>query len=445
MGRLFLSFLGTSHYKACVYYKGEKPSPEKRKPVRFVQEAIIGGFCKGWGVGDRIVIFTTSEAYRKNWLDGGHEGDPAGRNSSSEGLKTRIAGLGLRPGLSVQNIQIPGGFSETEIWEIFTTVFNSIHRGDEVIFDITHAFRSIPMLAIVILSYARVLKKITINGIYYGAFDVLGNPRDVDRLNETDRLVPILDLTPIAGLLEWSVAVDRFVNSGDPAKVSELTKAGVQPILRDTRGADQAAVTLRDIANGLQNFCTVMSTCRGLKITESAGRLKSLFSALQGLDILPPFAPLFDIMQEKLNAFTGDALRDSFQAVKWCKEHGLIQQGFTILNEVLISLILHETTGDTQDLDKEKRKLPSQAAAIIDKELADRPECWKDAARKNEEITKRIIDFLEINKPIYDAIKNIKNLRNDLNHAGHRENAASEKTFAKALPEFIESTEKFIG
>ena len=52
----------------------------------------------------------------------------------------------------VQRIFIPKGQSEQEIWEIFQIVYDRLKSGDEVIFDITHAFRSIPMLAITIFS-----------------------------------------------------------------------------------------------------------------------------------------------------------------------------------------------------------------------------------------------------------------------------------------------------
>ena len=442
MARLFLSFLGTNNYKACVYYKGEKPSLQERSPVRFVQEATIGRFCKEWGLGDRVIIFTTCEAYRRNWLDAGHKEVPAGSDASLEGLKTRIAGLNLPSGLSVQNILIPDGSSETEIWEIFRIVFDSIREGDEVVFDITHAFRSIPMLATVILSYARVLKQITIAGIYYGAFEVLGNPRDVDHIPVTERLVPILDLTPIGDLLEWTVAVDRFVSSGDPAKVSALTKAGVRPILKQTKGADQAADTLRRIADSLEHFCAVMSTCRGLKITEAAERLTSQLAALERSDILPPFAPLFGVIKAKLKSFEGDPLRDGVQAVRWCLNHGLIQQGFTMLKEVLVSWVLRKTVGETNDVDM--RSLPTQAAAILTKGLADCADQWEAPAIDNKDLTGRIIVFFRENQPVLDALHQIKDFRNDIDHAGYKKNPINEREFFPKLKQLLEKVEALL-
>lgn len=436
MARLFLSFLGTNDYKDCVYYQGEKPALQDRVPTRFVQEATIGRYCKGWGAGDRIVIFTTDKAYRMNWLDGGQRKGRNKDNANLEGLKTRIAAIDLPPGLTVQNVFIPDGSDETEIWEIFRIVFDTIEKGDEVVFDITHALRSLPMLAIVILSYARVLKQITIAGIYYGAFEVLGSVKEVEEIPIDDRLAPILDLTPIAELLEWTAAVDRFVSSGDPGKVSALTKAGVRPILKETKGADQAADTLRKIADSLGRFCAVMSTCRGLKISEAAERLNSQLAALERSDILPPFAPLFGEIKRKLNPFAGDPLRDGLQAVEWCLEHRLIQQGFTILNEVLIGWVLRETIGETSDTDM--RRLPAQAATILTKGLVDRTDQWEAPAGDHQDLTRRIIDFFQKNRPILEALNQIKDYRNDINHAGCRKDAISENNFSPTLKELLE-------
>lgn len=442
MAKLFLSFLGTTDYTPCVYYQGEKPDPSQRDSVRFVQEATIGRYCRDWGDGDRIVIFTTNEAYQKNWLDGEKKKSTLGESAFSEGLKTRIAKLFLSPGISAQNVMIPNGSSEEEIWEIFKIVFECIHESDEVIFDVTHAFRSIPMLAIVVLSYAKVLKHISIGGIYYGAFEVSTLSND-DHKKEACRLAPILDLTPIGQLLDWTAAVDRFVSSGDPAMVSQLTRAGVRPILKQTRGADQTAQTLDRIADSLEHFCAVMSTCRGVKISAAAKRLKSQLTALERSDILPPFAPLFKNVKDKLDSFKGDPFADGLQAVKWCLERSLIQQGFTILDEVLICWILRETIGESLEVDS--RKLPAAAAAILDKNLVDHPEKWEEHARDKEHQTRRIIFFLQGKQDLLRAMSKINQFRNDMNHAGCRRNPISENRFAPALNELLRVVESFVG
>jgi CRISPR-associated Csx2 family protein len=438
MARVFLSFLGTSNYTSCVYYQGDPPALDDRTPVRFVQEATIGKFCKGWGYADRIIIFTTYEAYSKNWVDYGHSKGGSEPQAHLDGLKTRLEKMDLT--VPFQNTLIPDGSSEAELWEIFRTVMDAIKEDDEVVFDITHAFRSIPMLAIVILNYARIVKRIRIGGIFYGSFEALGHPRDVDTIPAADRLVPILDLTPISNLLEWAIAVDRFVKAGDSSLVSELTKTGVRSILKNSKGANQTADTMRKIADSLEKFCLVMSTCRGLKISETAERLQSQLSIVERTDLLPPFMPLFSIIGEKLEGFSGDPVRDGLQAAKWCLNHGLIQQGFTIMNEVLVSYVLVQTLGKFE-IDEKIRRLPIQAAAIIAKTLHERGEEWEEPAKTNRDLTLKIVGYLSKNAAINKMLTEIKNFRNDIDHAGVRENAINEKKFAPTLKAMIGAVE----
>ena len=106
-------------------------------------------------------------------LGDGHENHETKERLPRTGLEKCLSEIKLP--CPVTRVEIPEGKSEAEIWEIFNIVFGSLEREDEVVFDITHAFRSIPMLAIVILNYAKMMKKVTLSGIYYGAFEVLGN------------------------------------------------------------------------------------------------------------------------------------------------------------------------------------------------------------------------------------------------------------------------------
>ncbi len=44
---------------------------------------------------------------------------------------------------SVEQVEIPIGIDEKEIWNIFEIIFEKINEGDEIYIDITHAFRNI--------------------------------------------------------------------------------------------------------------------------------------------------------------------------------------------------------------------------------------------------------------------------------------------------------------
>ena len=131
------------------------------------------------------------------------------------------------------------------------------------------------MLAVVILNYARVLKDVRLRGIYYGAFEALGKLQAVKRMRLKDRAAAILDLTPLVLLMEWAIAVDRFVNSGDAALVSELAGQSVRPFLAASKGQDQVAKTISTIAKKLREFTMATTTCRGQEIGEITKELKN--------------------------------------------------------------------------------------------------------------------------------------------------------------------------
>jgi hypothetical protein len=92
-------------------------------------------------------------------------------------------------------------------------------------------------------------------------------------------------------------------------------------------------------------------------------RLQSQLSDIEHTDLLPPFKPLFSIISTSLKGFSDDSVRDGLKAAKWCLDHGLIQQGFTILNEVLVSHVLVRSLGKFE-IDKEIRLLRLQYAAV---------------------------------------------------------------------------------
>ena len=152
MARVFFSFLGTNRYVECNYTLGKL----RAEKVRFIQQALVELLCQEFTSSDRIVVFVTAEARRTNWLD-----SPDGR----PGLRTCLSKTSC-PAAAVVDVDIPQGDSEEEIWQIFSIMYDTLRQDDEIVLDITHGFRSLPLLGVVLLNYARFLKNITIKGIY---------------------------------------------------------------------------------------------------------------------------------------------------------------------------------------------------------------------------------------------------------------------------------------
>ncbi len=410
MAHVYFSFLGTNDYVECMYCRENLQSIG---PVRFVQEATILFNCRDWGKEDRILIFTTRDAEKKNWFDDGHRSED-GQVLRRKGLERCIRELNLPS--PHRNIMIPEGYSEEEIWEIFNRINDNLETGDSVVFDITHAFRSIPLVAASVLHYAKALKQVKLQGIYYGAFEALGPTKQVRDMNVEDRKVRVLDLTALDQLMDWTTATDRFLESGDARMAGALARAGVEPIRKAARHSNSAVKAIESLGEALHRFSDMLSTCRGKEISSVATRLRDQVRQCRDLDLLPPFRPLFDTIDKRLDTFCGDDLQQGLVAVRWCLNHGLIQQGFTFLEEILFS---HVILGIGENpLDRTMRDIASQAFTIVNYKWVDTPEEWDNPARERQDITRQMIRFIQEEKALPPEMERVRSERNDLNHAG---------------------------
>ncbi len=416
MSKKFISFLGTNNYLECIYYIDDQD--KKNKPLKYVQEYSIKKFSSNWNQEDKILIFTTNSALNKNWIDNGHL-------NPSQGLEKRLELLNISP--EIKNIMIPEGHSEEEIWEIFENVFNELENGDEIIFDITHAFRSIPMLAIVILNYSKILKNVSLSGIYYGAMEALGSFSEVKDMKPEKRLVPVFELTAFDSLLDWSSAIERFTKSGDASKIKELASSSLSPLLKEAKGKDKDLTTLNHLAKSIDSFSKNIRTNRKMNgsINESAKRIKEKLSQLENENIIPAFKPLLNHIDKSISKFGDDRIKNGFSAVKWCMEHGLFQQGYTMLLELIYTKMIIVGSKDPSDL--KNRKLASNAFHYISEKKTDKSN-WNKLSLDNEEFTQTMVDFalkFDLEKQFRKHSNLINQNRNDLNHGKDIKNADS--------------------
>lgn len=418
MARVYLSFLGTNDYVECFYFRD---GFEMDRAVRFVQEATVEDNCKKWGPEDRIIIFTTRDAAEKNWEDDGHRDHQANKRLKRKGLESCLTGLNLA--VPVTREAIPDGHAEDEIWEIFEKISQCLNQGDEVVFDITHAFRSIPLVALVVLNYVKVLREVKLNGIYYGAFEALGSIQKVKEMPVEDRRVRILSLTALDQLMDWTIATDRFLTSGDASRAGRLAQAGVAGILRQTAGKDEAGQIIQNLGTSLQLFSKVLHTCRGREITPVVEKLKKNVSQSKELDLPRPFRPVFELIESRLASFSNHSIIDGLAAASWCSDHDLVQAGYTILEETILSYVVLGVSGSVEN--KDQRNMASQAFAILAKKIVDCPLQWHKPAADHREMTLRMITFIRRHEGLSTLMDRVKARRDDLNHAGFTDNALS--------------------
>jgi CRISPR-associated Csx2 family protein len=435
--KVFISFLGNNNYLQCHYNINGKNSV----PTRFVQEALINHYCSGWSENDEIIIFGTQGpigSIQKNWLDNGQERIQENKEIENRGLYGILKSKNIKAKLN-DITPIPEGFSEKEIWEIFNIVFDKLQPEDEIYLDVTHAFRSIPIFSVILLNYARLLKNTKLIAIHYGAFKKLGPASEVKSIPVEQRLAPVLDLMPLVSLQDWTIAANEFINFGNADRVKMLTDLNIVPILKETHGHNQNAQSLRALAKNLSDLSEDIKTNRGKAIIN--GKIATnIISALVDLqqNIITPLNPIIEKIKTSVTGFhQQEEVKNMLHAVKWCIEKNLIQEGFTLLQEGLISLLL---SGEYEN--EKKRNFVSGYLTQ-----------FKSGKFENTRFNLTIIEVMNLEKTLSENPKitdwanifsQITDIRNDINHAGIRQNPLKARDFKPKLEVLYEKTNQLL-
>lgn len=389
MKKLFISFLGNASYKECVYYNEKLHGsfiPEKESV--FVQEALIRCICKNWTQEDRIIIFTTENAFLKNWQP----------DNGTVGLFSILNGLKNQPeysNLNISNKKIKDGKDEKELWEIFETVYSTINENDYITLDVTHAFRFIPMLTVVLLNYAKFLKNITVNNILYGNYEA-----------RKTNIAPIINLTGLSNLQDWTNGVNEFVRNGHSVQLKEI-------IEKEKNNISDKRQTYSTFGKHLMNFTMSISTVRGENIY-SGKPIKELINSINQIkkrNELKVIIPILEKMSGKLAGFKTEYTKENGEfAIEWALEHNLIQQAYTMGQEHIISLLCDRYKQDYKD--KKTRKTISTVLGSNKKK-----EKILDLKDIDQNLANIVFDD-EIKDNIKVKYQNLTSIRNSMNHAG---------------------------
>jgi CRISPR-associated Csx2 family protein len=449
MGRkVFISFLGTNNYVPCNYFI-EKEATQKVSNIKYVQEAILKLFCSDFTQNDVIFTFTTSLAHQMNYLDNGQWNNKSQQyDFPNTGLQTVYKNmLGTSNSPQYKSLPIKEGFSETEIWEIFETVSDVIENGDELILDITHAFRFLPMLGVTLIDFLKVTKNITVKGVLYGAFEKLGVQAKVLSMPVEERNAPIINLLPLIELQRWTQAANIFNQYGFADGIFELTNESVKPVLAQTQGKDELSKSLKSLGSILNTLIANIFTNRGKVLKEfDATNLNIIIENIESSDLfIKPLIPLFQIIKNKVSPLL-QTQHIWLESAKWCYKHNLIQQGITQLQEGIITFILDQLKANYSDnfyncYDEESRIFISSLVNVINKRTSETK--W-NSALKNEKDRVHLLMTNPLVTQFVSLFAKITSSRNDIQHAGYLKNAGNSKTFKDNLFSYIKNTEEII-
>lgn len=405
-----ITFLGTGRYSETTYeFSGRVATPTNLFP------AVV---CELFEPSELVVLVT--EKAREMWL---------GK------LESEV----LRFGIRVKPIDIPDGHRIEDLWDIFAKITDVISEGDEVVFDITHSFRTLPFLSFLAASYLSTVKNAKIRGVYYGAFEARDPQPPADRpfdSSPTDRS-PIFDLTPFVQLLEWTSAADHFIKSGDAGPLSDL----IQP--NQIREFQELKDSISDIATGLD-------TLRPLSVMEAAYTLKSNVASANkaSFESLPQLKPIVKKIEEEYGQFAVPIPKDEsriietrrlmnqLRMVDWYRKRGRWLQAISLARESIVTLACYVLQIDPLNKDNRKdagdllgdfhskaRSVPFKHkwSTCLESSVRDRLHCLWGGSQNRQKFR------------IPYSSPDLTNLRNDMMHAGQlRTSGAVDQTIEDA-------------
>jgi CRISPR-associated Csx2 family protein len=106
---------------------------------------------------------------------------------------------------------IPFGREESEQVSILQTMAEVVEDGDTVSMDISHGFRSLPMLGYASALFLQQIKNAKIAGLYYGALEM-----------SMQGVTPVVRLDGLLKIADWVTAISAFRVSGDYGVFSHL-------------------------------------------------------------------------------------------------------------------------------------------------------------------------------------------------------------------------------
>jgi CRISPR-associated DxTHG motif protein len=364
-----ISFLGTGDYKEVTYFDMELNKTFRSKYFTSVLANIYNP--------NTIYLVLTPEAKAKH-------ADALNRECS------------FNP------ILVPFGKSTGEIWEMFSTITEAIPENEELIIDVTHGFRSQPMLALSMAFFLRTVKNIKIKKIIYGAYEAIEND-----------LAPIFDITTLINILDWTSAVDNFIKFGN-AKHLKIILAELQKKIKFER---EKITSVKSFGNLMNDITQSLSFIRPQELSKFSKELPQKLNAVKNdIESIPEVKPLHFLLNkipesfsnlviEDQNIFTDAGFKMQANMIKYYLETEQYVQAITLSREVVVSLMCRRHNSTC--LEKDTRENAEETLYHF------------------SELLKKGMKLDDSNSAFGNLWQSLTSTRNDINHAGMRKSYGS--------------------
>jgi len=386
---LALSFLGTGRYEETTYQWADKRCRTNLMPFAVQQ------FFEP----EQLFVAQTKEA----------------SNTHGESLKAKCA---------YTPIDIPSGKTADELWQMFATIANAIPENASLVIDVTHGFRSQPIIVLAVALYLQTAKNIKIEKIVYGAFEGKSN----------DNIAPILDLTPFLEIANWASATEQFLKYGDATRLKDQ--------LRATQGRTYSpdspfrALRLNAVGNELAKLTDALSLVRPSEVLSNskklAEELKKAQPDFQNIIAAKPFAFLLDkvvnrfsLFSQTTNLFNEDGFKAQAQMIEFYLQTEQYQQAILLGREAIVSKVC----------------VQHKFSALKEREQAENMlRQWSEPLSRGQPVAKEHSQYKELATLWNKTIK----IRNDIAHAGMNEDAAEAKNLIHRIKSTCKEIQEFL-
>lgn len=258
------------------------------------------------------------------------------------------------------------------------------------------------MLFFSILNYAQYLKHISVEGIYYGAYEA-----------RTDAAAPVFDMLDAYTVMQWANAADAFTSYGIADKLYWQIKK------QDLEFSDS-----KKLSDSILKVSNNMNYSRGQRIFE--GKMFShciekinIYKNSADIKVNPILLPILDTVEQKLKEFNTDDALNFIPAVKWYIAHDMPSEAISMLKEGIVTYLIVHSGKDYKT--PQLRLVLGQRLSFITKYNSFE---YKGSQLQWKEIVESIMktEFAVKVKPV---IESFNSFRNDLDHGGFVEQARS--------------------
>lgn len=264
----------------------------------------------------------------------------------------------LREGFETAHVtcefeEIPKISSRDDIDLIMGRLIERIRERDpeSVVLDITHAFRSLPMVFFASVIYLDALSEVELDGIYYGEF-------------RGDEESPLVDMTHLHRLMEWYHAISTFERTGELQPVNGLLnkwKRGVYDENKPSNDPDdfEDLDAYEDLVRGLNGASQHFDSGLPLK---AGGATRQAIDALDKIDdsqFIGPEGKFFPPLRETLAGFDSaekadieldhDELHRQRKFVKFYQKNNKYRFALGCARELFINYLLYVRGGYDQE------------------------------------------------------------------------------------------------